>query len=68
MSCPAKNHETGVSIWSTGSFSPPPPGVNMAPRLLKARAALRHCSATESSPDVNMQATPPHRVHWTSSP
>ncbi len=28
---------------------------------------LRHCRAKESRPEVTMQATPPHRVHWTTS-
>jgi hypothetical protein len=64
MPCPPMNQDDGVSIAATGSsLRARPP--NIAPRSVKARFAVSHCSATDSRLDVTMHPTPPQSVHCT---
>ena len=67
-SCPAMNHEAGVSMAAIGSSARRRPPPNIAPRSPKARSAVRHCSANESRLEVTMHATPGQSVHCTSVP
>ena len=67
ISCPAMNHEVGVSIASISLTVWPSVRENSFVRLLMARIMLRHCMAKENRPEVTMQAAPPQSVHCTRS-
>jgi len=64
-SCPATNHEAGVSIASISPFALCAPVTSpRSPR--KAFAIALHCMENARRPETTMHETPPQRVHWTS--